>query len=874
MTMTSNEIRESFFDFFRGKDHKIVRSAPVVPIDDPTLLFTNAGMNQFKNIFIGTEKPSSLRIADTQKCIRVGGKHNDLEEVGKDTYHHTFFEMLGNWSFGEYYNKEAIAWAWELLTEVCKLPKDKLWATVFRDDNVAEELWRSETDVNPDQVLRYDEKDNFWEMGDVGPCGPCSEIHIDLGPGCCDKSHINGHICKINGGCARFIELWNLVFIQYNRDQTGKIEELPAKHIDTGMGFERIVAVLQNKASNYDTDIFTPLVTKIDELSGVNYSEYDGVAHRVISDHIRALSFAIADGALPSNEGRGYVLRRLLRRAARYGRKINMHEPFIYKLLPVLTDSMGKTFPELLEKNQHISMVIKGEEESFGQTLDRGIQIFDKAVNDLRRKGVKVFPGSSIFQLYDTFGFPVDLTQVMAEEQDLSLDMDGFETAMTQQGQKAKEAQKFHFDTKDFFLDKEVVKNSKFVGYSELESKVKIVAFRDNEFLLDQTPFYGEAGGQVGDHGIIRDGKGTFEVEVIDAIKSGNQIIHIGEVKKGALKTVIGKQLFAAVDTKKRKSIARNHTATHLLQRSLRTILGEHVHQAGSLVAPDRLRFDFTHFEHISEEKISQIEQIVNEKVRENIPVQIQSLPFDEAKKRGATALFDEKYGDVVRVVQIDDFSMELCGGTHLNSTGEIGYFRIVAEGGVAAGVRRIEALTGDKADQLLQKEKGIVSELRKITGFSSEELVVRFKNLLEERKHLEKELQEFRLKFSRSELETILSSAVELNGFKLVATRIETDSQENVKKLGDFIRSKLKSGVGVLGTVIHDKPFLLCVVTDDLIKSHNLKAGDIVKELASHIGGGGGGKPHMAQAGGKDASKLDFALEKSVGVVQNLLKN
>lgn len=872
--MKAKEIRQSFFDFFESKHHKIVRSAPVVPIDDPTLLFTNAGMNQFKGIFLGIDNPDTPRVADTQKCIRVSGKHNDLEEVGRDTYHHTFFEMLGNWSFGDYYKAEAIRWAWELLTDIWKLPKKSLWATVYLDDDEAESLWRSETDIPRNQILRFDEKDNFWEMGETGPCGPCSEIHIDLGQELCDKKSEPGHKCAVNGGCARFIELWNLVFIQYNRNEKGKIVELPNKHVDTGMGFERIVAVLQKKSSNYDTDVFQPLMKVIDDITKVEYTGYDGVAHRVIADHIRALSFAIADGALPSNEGRGYVLRRLLRRAARFGRSLDIHKPFIYQLVPVLADSMGETFPELNEKNQYIAMVIRGEEESFGQTLDRGLEIFQRAADQIKARKETILPGKEVFQLYDTYGFPVDLTRLLAEEQQLELDMNGFDLEMQKQKSRAKEARQVHFEIKDFFKDGEEPPNSEFVGYSEFEIMARIIAYHDNEVLLDKTPFYGESGGQVGDQGLIRDGKGEFELQVLDTKKSGDRIIHIGDLKKGALEQAMGTELIAAVDVERRIATARNHTATHLLHRALRKILGEHVNQAGSMVAPNRLRFDFTHFEPVAESKLNQIESIVNEQVRRNIPVEIHYRDFDEAKKMGATALFGEKYGDVVRIVQIGDFSMELCGGTHLDATGQIGYFRLVDEGGVAAGVRRIEAVTGEEADRLLRSEKAILAELRELSGVPTDELVHRIEQILEDRKTTHKQLDELLLKSSASKLEPLVDSAIDLNGFKLIATRVDSDTAEGIKKLGDFVRSKIKSGVAVLGAVIDEKPFLLCVVTDDLIKTQGLRAGDIVRELAHHIGGGGGGKPHMAQAGGKDASKLDFALKKSASVVERILKS
>ena len=874
MKMKASEIRDSFLEFFRSKDHKIVRSAPVIPYNDPTLLFTNAGMNQFKNIFLGVEKPEWPRVADTQKCIRVSGKHNDLEEVGKDTYHHTFFEMLGNWSFNDYYKKEAIRWAWELLTGVWQLPKDQLWATVFRDDDEAEAFWRSETDVNPAQILRFGEKDNFWEMGETGPCGPCSEIHIDLGPDHCGKKKVPGHVCQVNGDCGRYIELWNLVFIQYNRHEDGQLEPLPARHVDTGMGFERIVAVLQGVPSNYDTDLFQPLLKKIDELSGVPYRSYDGVAHRVIADHVRALSFAIADGALPSNEGRGYVLRRLLRRAARYGRTLNMHEPFIYKLVPVLVDTMGDAFPELKEKHQHIALVIKAEEESFGQTLDRGIQIFEQTADGLLKQGKRTFPGSAVFQLYDTYGFPVDLTRLMAEEKGMDVDMAGFERFMAEQRQRAREAQKIRFEVPEFFENGKEVKHSQFVGYSELKSTVKIVAVRGKEFLLDRTPFYGESGGQIGDRGRIYAADGSIEIRVTDAVKAGDTIVHIGEAVKGDLKRAIGKKLIAEVDARRRKATARNHTATHLLHKALKEVLGEHVNQAGSLVAPERLRFDFTHFEKLTDEQLDRVEEIVNEHVRRNHPVEVLYRSFDEAKQMGAVALFGEKYSETVRIIKINDYSMELCGGTHLNATGEIGYFRIVSETGVAAGVRRIEAVTGEMADRILRREKHQLAALKQMASATDEDLVPKIEALLEERKKLLREVTELRLKLSQMALKPLLQTAGHVDGFKVFASRVEADSVDVIKRLGDFVRSQLKSGVGVLGAVIDDKPFLLCVVTDDLIKAKGLRAGDIIKPLARHIQGGGGGRPHMAQAGGKDASRLDEALKQTAAVVENLIHN
>jgi len=872
--LTANEIRKTFLDFFESKKHKIVRSAPVVPIDDPTLLFSNAGMNQFKNIFLGVEKPEAYRIADTQKCIRVSGKHNDLEEVGKDTYHHTLFEMLGNWSFGDYFKREAIQWAWELLTDVWKIPKERLYVTVFEGnleegllpDEEAEKLWKEVTDINPNHVLRFGKKDNFWEMGDIGPCGPCSEIHIDLTEDLSGKK-------LVNANDPRVIEIWNLVFIQYNREQNGKLNQLPAKHVDTGMGFERLVAVLQGVESNYDTDVFQPLIKAIEELTGIEYASYDGAAHRVIADHVRALSFAIADGALPSNEGRGYVLRRILRRASRYGRKLNVHEPFIFKLVPVLADSMGDIFPELIEKTQYVSMVIKAEEEGFNNTLDRGIEIFERISQDIQKKGENVFPGDAIFLLYDTYGFPVDLTRLMAEEKQLTVDMDGFNLAMEEQRQRAKEAHQTRFEVREFFKNGKEEMNSDFVGYSELQSEVKIVAFHENEFLLDRTPFYGESGGQIGDKGVVYDPSGSFRVKVVDALKSANRIIHVGELESGDFKDVNGKQLIAEIDGKLRKSTARNHTATHILHKALKAVLGEHVNQAGSLVTPERLRFDLTHFEKISASQLDKIEEIVNEHIRRNHLVTALSRSYDEAKEMGAVALFGEKYGDVVRIIKIDDYSMELCGGTHLEATGEIGYFRIVSESSVAAGVRRIEAITGELADQTVRKEKRDLLALREVLSISNGDLIEKTEHLIDERKQLLKELSDLKLKLTSNSIESLLDKAESIDNFKLVTSRLNNiNSIEEMKKTGDLVRTKLKNGIGVLGSIINDKPFLLCVVTEGLIQSKKLKADEIIKILAKHINGGGGGKPHMAQAGGKDSSKLDLALKKAKETIESIL--
>jgi alanyl-tRNA synthetase len=875
--MNSKDVRNSFLDFFRKKNHEIVPSAPVVPFDDPTLLFTNAGMNQFKNIFLGNETRSYNRAADTQKCIRVSGKHNDLEDVGFDTYHHTLFEMLGNWSFGDYFKAEAIEWAWELLTDVWKLPKDRLYATVFGGDAAdgldadteAADLWRGMTDIEPGHVLLFGRKDNFWEMGETGPCGPCSEIHIDLTP---DKS--GGKL--VNADSPSVIEIWNLVFIQFNRDKSGKLATLPAKHVDTGMGFERICAVINGTSSNYDTDLFTPILAAIDEMSGIRYSKGPGgIAHRVIADHVRALAFAIADGAMPSNEGRGYVLRRILRRAARFGRNINMKEPFIWRLVPVLVDIMGETFPELKEKHQFVSMVVKSEEEGFNSTLDRGLEIFEKIVDQLEKKGGTEIPGSEAFKLYDTYGFPLDLTQLMARQKNLTVDEAGFNAAMKGQRERARSAGKWSYSAEFEYKDWKTLSegpDSKFVGYETLETEANIRKYQiDGEQIfvtLDLTPFYGEAGGQVGDVGeILGDG---FKIRVSDTIRDGNTFVHIGKIDDPT--KLNSAAVKASVDAMHRKSVARNHTATHLLHKALRETLGTHVTQAGSLVAPDHLRFDVTHFQKISAEELEKIEARVNQKVREDLAISISQKSYVEARELGAMAIFEEKYGDVVRVVQIDSFSMELCGGTHLKHTGEIGYFRILSESSAAAGIRRLEAVTGRRSDEMLRREKKLTTDLLEVLNCKPDEAVGRIRSLLEEKAQLEKEIKKLRVQSAGSQIEALVSSSKEIDGFRVVASRIDSDDAEELKQIGDELRLKIGSGVGVLASASGTKVSFICVVTDNLIKEKNLRAGDIVKKVAALAGGGGGGRPHMALAGGKDVSKVKLALESVDQIIREFL--
>lgn len=850
--MTSKQIRQQFFDFFAERGHRIVPGAPVVPYDDPTLLFTNAGMNQFKDVFLGTGKREYSRAADTQKCIRVSGKHNDLEEVGHDTYHHTMFEMLGNWSFGDYYKKEAIAWAWELLTEVYKLPKERLYATVYRTDDEAFDLWGAVTDINPAHILRFDEKDNFWEMGETGPCGPCSEIHIHLGENFEDAS-------LVNAGVPECIEIWNLVFIQFNRDENGVLHELPAKHVDTGMGFERLVAVIQQKSSNYDTDVFQPIIKAIEQISGAQYSnENDIVPIRVIADHIRTLSFAIADGAVPGNEGRGYVLRRLLRRAARYGRKINLKEPFLFKLIDTLAGQMGAQFPELIENGDVIKKVIKSEEESFNKTLDRGIFHFDEIAERLKKEGKTEIPGEDAFKLYDTYGFPVDLTRVMAAEQGFTVDERGFEANMTEQRERAREATKSKIGTVNIVadgLDDFVTDTSaptEFLGYDSLADYATITGFKKENgsdlVVLDKTPFYVEAGGQIDDTGVLKIGENNLAVD--DLMKNEGRVIHLVENPKNVL-IYPGLQVFAEVDHNRRWDIMRNHSATHFMHAALRTVLGTHVQQAGSYVGPDRLRFDFSHFSKVSKEELAEIEVMVNEQLRENIPLtHHRNIPIEKAKKMGALMFFGDKYGDRVNVVQFGDRSIEFCGGTHVRNSSEIGLFKIVSESSISSGVRRIEAVTGVGVERFIQRQFEKIHEANDT-----------IEKLHDEKKKLEKEIAGFKLQMKKQQIGKVVAQGLEFEGINLYAAQIDAESNDELKQLGDDLRDHIKTGVGLLVSVFEGKVGLVCVVTDDLIKAKNLSAGKIVGDVAKILGGGGGGRPQSATAGGKDTTKVPDAL-------------
>ncbi|MBM4167015.1 MAG: alanine--tRNA ligase [Ignavibacteria bacterium] len=871
--MTSQQIRQSFFDFFASKQHKIVPSASVIPHDDPTLLFTNAGMNQFKDVFLGMGKRDYARAADTQKCIRVSGKHNDLEEVGRDTYHHTFFEMLGNWSFGDYYKKEAISWAWELLTQIWKLPKERLWATVYKSDDEAFELWKTVTDINPSHILRFGDKENFWEMGETGPCGPCTEIHFD------NREDISTP-APVNEGTANCIEIWNLVFIQNNRGADGKLSLLPAKHVDTGMGFERICAVLQNKKSNYDTDVFTPIILRIAEVSKKEYfytldaqisnpkSQTD-VAMRVIADHVRTLTFAIADGANPSNEGRGYVLRRILRRASRFGRKLELHEPFIYKVVETVVQQMGSVFPEIIEKQKHVERVIKSEEESFNATLDRGLEIFEEVVQDLKQS--KIFPGEEAFKLYDTFGFPLDLTELMCEERGLKVNLGSFAQLMDEQKLRSQKATSFKVSI-EADVPQEHLNLEEHTGftYDALEIETNVLYCDSQKFLLKETPFYAESGGQVSDTGFLKiNGK---EIEIIDVVKNNNLHYHV--TKETLQKISETEKVFASVDKPRRYSIMRNHTATHLFHSALRKTIGTHAHQAGSLVEPNRLRFDFNHYNKLSENELRDIETIVNEKIRENISLQHhRNIPFDDAKKMGALMFFGDKYGDNVNVVQFGDFSLEFCGGTHVKATGEIGYFKLLSETSISSGVRRIEAITGTTVDDFVRDRMNILERSKELLNVDYHFVAEKISQLIEEKKKLEKELSKYRLLSAGTMLDTFVKNATLHNGIAIIAEKVTVSDSEEIKNLGDMLREKMKNGVGVLASVIDEKVSLVCVVTDDVIKEKKLQAGKIVGELAKQLGGGGGGKPHLATAGGKDVAKLDGVLKSFKKFVEEILK-
>ena len=855
--MNSKDIRLSFIKFFEEKAHKYVRSSPVAPLDDPTLLFTNAGMNQFKPIFLDEIIPEYKRAVNSQKCIRVSGKHNDLEEVGVDSFHHTFFEMLGNWSFGDYYKKEAIKWSWELFTKEWKLDKSRLWVTVYEEDAEAYDLWIKETDIDPERVLNAGKKDNFWEMGETGPCGPCSEIHYYIG-----EDLLNQDASGVNSS-DKYWELWNLVFIQNNRLIDGTLEKLPNKHVDTGAGLERITSVLQGKDNNYKTDLFYPIIESLAEIANSSY-EKNPIPHNVIADHIRMLCFSIADGAIPSNEGRGYVLRRILRRALRFGRKLDLNEPFLFKLVPIVSEIMGSVYPELLEKKGYIETVIKSEEKSFNNTLDRGLIHFEKVILNIDNN---IIPGNEAFKLYDTYGFPIDLTQLIAKERGFDVDTNGFNTSMSVQKSKAKSSGKFKAYKKDFkwevFLDNH---ETKFVGYDLLETTSEIVRFSKNNgkiyLVLDQSPFYAESGGQVCDIGTIHGDK--INLNVISVIKENKTFIHICEGTFEERSTVSCK-----VNIQKRSSVKRNHTATHLLHKALKVVLGDHVNQAGSLVESEYLRFDLTHFKKITDSELYKIERIINDKILENIQLKSSITSFADAKNQGAEALFGEKYGDKVRVIQVSDFSKELCGGTHVSSTGDIGSFKIKEEVSLSSGVRRIVAITGEKSVLEMQKNEQTIKKLQSILNSSSVDLVSRVEQLLNEKKEIEKRLKEnVKNNFSYD----FTKKYKIVNNYKILIEKIADFESENIKMIGDQVYNQLNSGIGIVFVDSDAKPAAVIIVSKDL-NENGVLAGKLAKDIGGFMGGGGGGKPHIATAGGKEGVNFDEVLVKSEKYITNLLK-
>jgi len=878
--ITGNEIRKSFLEYFVKQGHTVVKSSSLVPDKDPTLLFTNAGMVQFKNVFLGQERRPYVRAASAQKCLRISGKHNDLEAVGRDTYHHTLFEMLGNWSFGDYYKAEAIEWAWQLLTREWGLPKDKLYATVYLDDDDAEKLWRKISGLPAEQVVRFGAKENFWEMGETGPCGPCSEIHLDRGPTACDKQGVAGHECRVNGDCARYIELWNLVFIQYNRKEDRTLEELPSKHVDTGMGLERITAVLQKVLSNYDIDFMRELTATTEKLTGKKYGTDPtaDVSFRVIDDHARAVSFLIADGVMPSNEGRGYVLRRLLRRAARHGRLIGLKEPFLYEVAKTVAVVMGDAYPELRTEEQRIREVIRTEEERFGETLDRGLILLEEATAKLKTEKKKTLSGEIAFRLYDTYGFPLDLTEDILRGEDIDVDQAGFEKLMEEQRNRGREARVVTLNVFDQVSASDSAIVTQYIGPDTLDAESEVVAlFGDGggkqeategdeiELLTAKTPFYGESGGQVGDRGMITTARGDV-VEVIDTQHPTPQLTaHRGRVKKGRVQ--VGDKVLLQVDGKHRQKTKLNHSATHILHSVLRRELGQHVRQAGSLVTPDRLRFDFSHTGAIPDEKLALIETEVNQHIREDAGVSIQELNYDEAIRHGALAFFGDKYGDRVRVVRIGDFSTELCGGTHVRASGEIGLFKLHFEGGVAAGVRRVEAFTGQGALDLIQIYEQRLKDIGDLLRGGAEDAVDKVKKLLDRQRELEKEIEKLRGELERDQIPNLLAKKQSVDGTSMLVSQVEGVNGKQLRDIADQLQAKLGSGVVVLASVGDSNVNLVASVSKELTKRYH--AGNIIKELAGMVGGGGGGRPDFAQAGGKDPAKLDAALKRAEELIR-----
>jgi alanyl-tRNA synthetase len=876
--MTSSEIRQAFFDFFSNRLHQLVPSAPMVIKNDPTLMFTNAGMNQFKDIFLGNTPIKNKRIANTQKCLRVSGKHNDLEEVGHDTYHHTMFEMLGNWSFGDYFKKEAIEWAWEFLVEVLKIDSANLYATIFEGskeeglemDAEAYEYWSK---LLPEsRILKGNRKDNFWEMGDTGPCGPCSEIHIDIRDDE-EKAKLPG-FKLVNAGHPQVIEIWNLVFIQFNRKADGSLLPLPSKHVDTGMGFERLCMVMQGKKSNYDTDVFQPIIKQISQLCDIAYGSNPkaDVAMRVIADHLRAISFSIADGQMPSNVKAGYVIRRILRRAVRYGYTfLDFNTPFINKLVPGLAEQMGNFFPELLAQKELIIRVIHEEEAAFLRTLETGIRLLDGIIEQAEKSKISLISGKDAFILYDTYGFPLDLTELILREKNLNVNRDEFEIEMAAQKERSRSAAAVETHDWTELFNANV---SEFVGYDELETAIRIARYRSVKakgkeqfhLVFDRTPFYAESGGQVGDSGEIYNAQ--ERIRIANTLKENNLIIHVSE----KMPANPSENFTAKVDIEKRINTANNHTATHLLHNALREVLGTHVEQKGSLVHPDYLRFDFSHFQKMTDDEIIQVEKKVNAAIRLNYPIdEHRDIPMNEAKGMGAISLFGEKYGDSVRVIRFGD-SIELCGGTHVTNTGNIGLFKIISEGAISAGIRRIEAITAKKVEEYFHEQTERMKALKELMG-NPQDLKIAIEKLIAENQTLSKQVSELMLEKVKQVKQDLLSNVNKINEIAIISGRVNLNNADFIKDLAYQLRNEVDPMFFVVGAEIAGKPFLTVMISNNLVDKYKLNASEIIREAAKEINGGGGGQPYFATAGGKNSSGIEAAIEKAVGVLKRVVE-
>jgi alanyl-tRNA synthetase len=878
--MKAQEIREHFLDYFAQHEHKIVKSSSLLPKDDPTLLFTNAGMNQFKNIFLGLEKRSYKRATSVQKCMRVSGKHNDLDTVGHTNKHHTFFEMLGNFSFGDYFKQEAIEFAWKLITETYKMDKARLYITVYQEDEEAFQIWNKGIGISEERIFRFGKEDNYWAMGETGPCGPCSEIHIELDP----KLEEGDPYTQIEQGSDRFLELWNLVFMQFHQDENGQLHDLPSPSIDTGMGLERVATVMQNKSSNFDTDLFHPLTEAVSNLSEVEYPSDDStdVSVRIIADHIRAVTFLIGDGIMPSNDGRGYVLRRLIRRAFRQGNKLELEQPFLFKLVGSVADTMKDAYPELLSSAEYIAKVCLSEERRFALTLSSGKKTFDQFTSEAKKENKTTLPGDKIFKLYDTFGFPLDLSTELAAEKNLSVDEEGFLEELEKQRQRARsswkgDAKREERKTYEKYRDLAI----RYVGYEKekvAESRVLAMIKKGNpvqelvegdsgEVILEETPFYAEAGGQIGDSGILKNPH--FSALVQDTYFPIPELIsHKTKVMSG--KICVGDTVEASVDSVKRSAISKNHTATHLLHASLRQILGDHVKQSGSLVSPSRLRFDFTHFAALSDEELAQIETLVNEKIQSNKPVKTRVLSLEEGLKAGAVAIFEEKYSEKVRMVSVEDFSRELCGGVHVHHTGEIGLFKIISESSIAAGMRRIEALTGIEAVKYIQETEDILSDAQRMVSSSRKTLLTQIEKMKDSLKDKEKEFKEMKQKLTNMLYKDQKKKVQKIRDISVLARVIKGLNNTELRELADSLKQKLGSGVVILGAPSKKKVFLVIAVSKDLV--NRIQADELIKRIAPLIGGGGGGRADFAQAGGTKPDVLEKVLQDSPSIIEEAI--